>query len=486
MSETLDAFLGTNGESVLPVVEANPGDGVDLDMHRNPAALATLRLLEQVHGAHRELSEGEIIQNRVGGIYPARTVDEVAILTRLGLLNEVDTNPTRVKTSKLGEMELALNNVLSKEQVEQSLKAALASLKEDPPELPAEKYGNEEFRFTWESVYELLMTIYEHNAYRKINIAAVGSPMIGVFMSRCPSNIGNVCIFDINGEIVDSINELGNKKQKKGKPKSKPRVIATEYNALDQFPPSLGGRFDAFIMDPPWHNEHYCLFTDRAWEALRKFGRVYMSMFSPDTRQEASKELKTLFQRFMAGGFGIISVIPEFFGYSIPEFEKAVFKANGIDVSSRGNYGQLVVLERGLERDETCITPEMTKKLVEERCIQLAGKSGKSSSLWLPQESTPKWNVPLNIEIKNNGQVYTTTSRSQRRVDGVNLITGDHIGVAASDCLKLVLLHIFWAKNISVDQCVNDLKREQGYSEIDEEIIRADVECAFDFFNSSL
>lgn len=229
-------------------------NGFILDMHKNSAALATLRLLGQIGDAQEPISEAEIIEKRTGGIYPTRTVEEVQLLYGAHLVDRVSENPSRFSVSPYGRMELSLNNVISPERVKSSLGQALVSLTENPPKLPAEKYGNEEFRFTWESVHRLLENLYEDNAYREINIAVLGSPLIGIFLSRTPDIVNNVSVFDINEDMVNLINQEHNGGGK---------VIASKYDATDRFPQTLGGRYDAFVMDPPWHNEHYALFADR-------------------------------------------------------------------------------------------------------------------------------------------------------------------------------------------------------------------------------
>lgn len=453
-------------------------DGFILDIHKNPTALATLRLLCQINDSASPLSEAEIIEKRVGGIYPTRTVEEINLLNTNGLINNISENPNKFIISNLGSIELSLNNVIGPEHVNRRLNAALSSVINEPPVLPPEKYGNEEFRFTWESVYKLMKSIYEDNAYRNIDIALLGSPLIGVFMSRCPDIFNNISVFDINQDMVKLINKNHNGNGK---------IIASCYDALIEFPRTLVGRYDAFIMDPPWHNEHYCLFVDRAWDALRSLGRVYMSTFAPETRPEASEELRYLYDRFMKGGFALISIVPEFFGYAIPAYERLVFQAEGIQANSRGNYGQLVVLERRQNRNDICLTEELVDKLIIEKNIELKGKGDQTLTLWLEnviESDTLK--APLNLTLLNAGEVYTTTSRSQRRKDGVNILTNKQVAYNTTNPYKLSLIYGFWSLKIDLEECLEKMRDHKIFTNDNDDKILSDIKLAFSFFEKVL
>ncbi len=437
-----------------------------LDWLVNPTTFQTLNLLAQIFFANRPLTAAEIIAQRRGGVYPTRTMEEISLLVKTGLIEPVLDGETdtlqKYAVTELGKMELSLQGVMPRSFVTNRLREAKESLEIEPPELPDEQYGFEEFRFTWESIFELLKRIYEHNAYRRINIALIGAPLVAFFMSRCPELVSNVSVFDINSEIVKRVNQLD----------SNGKIVAVRYNVVDAIPPMFSGRYDAVVIDPPWHIEHYAAFADRAWNLLRPFGRLYMSTFAPATRPEATEELSYLYKLFMEGGYRIIAIIPEFFGYAIPPFERKVFEAQGIKVQTRGNYGQLVILEKGEKRDAPCLNEELAAKLYQEE-VAILNLNGTNVTLWIGRNTNP--NETLRIEIFDGGRVFTTTSRSKRRRLGVNLLTPDHIAYRCSNPRKLRLIYEYWKRGVDPSSVVGKI---DGM-----EISPDEVEVAYRFFN---
>lgn len=471
--------LDENGKTETPLNSINSST---LDVTRNSVFLTTLGLLGQISEATKPVTEAEIIEQRSGGIIPERTVEEVRILKHAELINAIENEtPKKFAISDLGRMELALNRVTNSKEMNDNLAKALQKIKKQTPSLPPERYGNEEFRFTWDSIHKLLVLIEQQNAYRKIKIATLGCPMVGIFLAHCYKIIGAASVFDVNPELIKLIND-------KYREKTHGKVVGAEYNAMNDVPLTLVGRYDAVVMDPPWHNEYYCKFADRAWDMLRPRGRVYMSTFAPATRPEASKELAELYQRFSHGGFDLISIMPEFFGYEIPHFEKLVFATNGIDVKTRGNYGQLVILEKRRKRKELCTTDAHKEKLSQESSVQLSSKTGnKSLSLWIQRSADQSTSQPpLAINAANGGTVYTTTSRSKRKKDGVNLITNDHIGYKITNPLQLLFIHRCWLLGDNLENCAAKCRQDKLFTDFANEKIEQTVECAYGFLDKHL
>lgn len=458
-------------------------DGLLTNIRRNPAAGQTLGLLAEIHWADHPLTTAEIISQRHGGIYPTRTREEIDALEKVGLIKgEIDseTGSTTYVTTPFGHVELTLNDIQEPRFVENKLKEAYELLHSQPSLLPAEKYGNEEFRFTLESTYDLIKKMYRDNSYRRINMMVIGSPMIGIFMSMCPDIANSVTVFDINADIVRFVNQMNETNNNSS-------VMAAMYDARNPLPPTFKARYDTVVFDPPWHNEHYCLFADRAWDALRPLGKAYMSTFAPSTRPEAPKELSELYERFMAGGFDLTEITPQFFGYQIPEFERKAFEAQGIHVDSRGKYGQLVVIQKQPERSSQCLTDELKEKFIQEVDIELVmpGQSGNGTMLWIEVKTPePKANEPLSITAVNDGNTYLTTSRSQRRSEHVSILTKDHVGYRCNSPKKLYHIYKAWSKDQDSEHIAQSLVNQNIYDNIADAL--RDVEVAVNFFATNL
>lgn len=387
-----------------------------LDRAVNPAAHATINLLRIISTSEEPLAVEQVFEQRNGGIYPTRTMEEVELLEQMGLIESDDHS--RLVASHLGKMELRLQGVRNPQEVRGGLDRALQKSEAKFTDLPPEKYGNEEFRFTWASVHDLVEGIIEDNSYIKPRILALGAPTVAYFASQC-GNMLQCHLLDVNDDVIDDVNNLGDES----------KVTAARYDAREPIPPNLAGRFDAVVFDPPWHNEFYNVFADRAYDMLRPFGRIYVSTFAPATRPEATDELNNMYSSLIGGGFSLIKISPEFFGYQIPPFEANVFAEQGITIRSRGKYGQLVVAEKIPDRTNTCSTPESIAKTMEEVTLTISGtdKDRDLGDLYLRADEEISGQGLITIEAFNGRSTYLTTSRSQRREENVNFITREHV-----------------------------------------------------------
>lgn len=393
---------------------------------RNPAAIATLGLLSLIYFAkNSSLTESEIIALRTGGAPPQRTREELEQLVEVGLIIKNESQESKAGGAVYlvngpGSIEIALNQVQNPETVTTVIDQVYRDIVANPPDLPKEVYGLEEFRWTWDSVRDLVMKMMKENAFRKLDIALLGAPTIALFLTRCPQIVSSVAVFDKNIDMVKYVNGLG-----------VDNIKATEYDALDPTGITQRHRFDAVVTDPPWHTEHYTLFADRAWEWLRPLGRVYMAMFSHETRPEAAGELAFLLRQFIGNGFSMRGMEDEFFAYTVPTFEARAFEKAGIQVKSRGSYGTLWVMSRNTGmRTSLCTTMELAEKLREEINFKL-GDANAGLTVWLNSDQ-------LAAPLLSNSQMQITpigtmsnTSRSLRKAQGINAITSDH------DALKI-------------------------------------------------
>jgi hypothetical protein len=405
-----------------------------LDRQQDPSAFATVNLLNLVSHSNPQ-TVGEILENRNGGIYPTRTQEELELLESGGLIARADIdNTTKYQATHLGKMELLLQGVRDPSEVRRVIDSAYAELERVPPKLPAEKYGNEEFRFTWESVAALTRKIVKDNSYVTPRVLALGAPTIAYFGALCGSVVDSY-LLDVNHDIIEDVNSH-----------AESGVKAAFYDARDPIPPTFEGKFDAVVFDPPWHNEFYSLFADRGYDFLRPFGKLYISTPAPATRPEAAGELNDIYTGLIRGGFNLIEVTPEFFGYQIPEFERNVFAGHGIDVRSRGKYGQLVVAQATPNRKDTCSTSESIRLANQERCYSIKARDGNAEldlgDIYAPgcdPTLLEDSNTPLTVTKFSDG-IYTTTSRSQRRAEGVNFITRGHIAFTVTNPGRLMKL----------------------------------------------
>lgn len=100
--------------------------------------------------------------------------------------------------------------------------------------------------------------------------------------------------------------------------------ISTEEMLDLQF----GHKFDAAIIDPPWHPEAYGLWLARTQPLLRAGADVFVTMFRRFTRPGALEERAHLLERFEK--LGRVNGVPFEAVYSTPPFEQEVLLRLGL------------------------------------------------------------------------------------------------------------------------------------------------------------
>lgn len=388
------------------------GDLTRLDRNSNAKGILSMMSLVAFSDEGR-LGIEEIIANRQTGAPPARTEYEIGLLVKSGLMLESSGN---YYLSDLGKIEIKRNEMMNPKHANEILNRALEDIKANPPNLPPEVYSKEEFRWSWDTVKNLIERILKNNAYRKLDIALLGAPTVALFLSKCPELVNHVSMFDINSEMVNLVNDL-----------NVTNIHAAHYDAIYPIHEATSHNYDVVITDPPWHVEHYMLFVDRAWEWLRPLGEAYVAFFSHETRPEAGSEIKALRGRF-DNGFEQWGFEERFFGYEIPSYEAAAFSKQGVHAIKRANYGALMHLVREPgSRSETCLTQEAADKLISEHTIKLfAAKANKHLDVYVRKEELEIQHPAITGELLSGGEIFPNTSRSSRREANINLMDEHH------------------------------------------------------------
>lgn len=169
------------------------GDLTRLDRNSNAKGILSMMSLV-AFSEEGQLGIEEIIANRQTGAPPARTEYEIDLLVKSGLMQEVNG---KFSLSNLGKIEIKRNEMMDPKHANQILNRALEDIKTNPPDLPPEVYSKEEFRWSWDTVKNLIERILKNNAYRKLDIALLGAPTVALFLSKCPELVNHVSMFDI-------------------------------------------------------------------------------------------------------------------------------------------------------------------------------------------------------------------------------------------------------------------------------------------------
>jgi hypothetical protein len=137
------------------------------------------------------------------------------------------------------------------------------------------------------------------------------------------------------------------------------------YNANEDLPAALSGRFDCVIFDPPWYPKDYELWLSRASQ-LARTGLICFSLFPELTRPTGAAERSAILQSVepFADSF---TLIPEYLEYEVPSFEAHELAARGLSHVDRWKLSDLVIcwLKAGATFSPPAAREDLTTEWVE-------------------------------------------------------------------------------------------------------------------------
>jgi hypothetical protein len=94
--------------------------------------------------------------------------------------------------------------------------------------------------------------------------------------------------------------------------------------------PSFNNHFDLVIADPPWYLEYYEAFINRGSEFLNTGGILHLSVLKKLTRPFAANDRQEIIIYAQNAGFELVEIIPNYFTYETPNFERNTLKVQGL------------------------------------------------------------------------------------------------------------------------------------------------------------
>jgi dGTPase len=191
----------------------------------------------------------------------------------------------------------------------------------------------------------------------------LGSPTLGSIYSEFTKS--HCVIADIDEEILSFCCDTTN--------------VSSDYINYDvnvDFEETLEERFDFVWSDPPWSSRLLKLFMLRAIQAAKEDGTIVLSLPQKLTRPGIEEERKNLYKLVYELGCEIVSYLPRFTHYELPNFEKNAYSQVGIELKKHWRTGDVLVLRKERKADYTLYLEIENSTLNSRRWEQLVfGKS---------------------------------------------------------------------------------------------------------------
>lgn len=94
--------------------------------------------------------------------------------------------------------------------------------------------------------------------------------------------------------------------------------------------PNFNNSFNLAIADPPWYPEFYATFINRGADFLKMGGLFHISVLKKLTRPNAEKDREFIIATAEKVGLHLLEIIPDYFTYETPPFEKNTLKVQNL------------------------------------------------------------------------------------------------------------------------------------------------------------
>jgi hypothetical protein len=103
--------------------------------------------------------------------------------------------------------------------------------------------------------------------------------------------------------------------------------------------------FNLVIADPPWYEEHYNAFIQRSSDFLTIGGKLHLSVLQKMTRPNANTDREKIIQNATKFGLKLIKIIPKYFVYDTPNFERNTLKIQNLQCEN-WRFSDLFIFEK--------------------------------------------------------------------------------------------------------------------------------------------
>lgn len=184
--------------------------------------------------------------------------------------------------------------------------------------LPAENPLFYQWWYTLSSQEKLAQKIIDETD--ATDTLCIGAPTIAATLK---SYNKSVSLLDIDIDLISLFNKVF------------PEESGWQFDVFDDLDKCFENKFDCIVLDPPWYEEYFNLFINRAITASKNGGVIYCSIPQILTRESIGKERKALISNISSLGHDVLHIEKSIMQYIIPEFESEALANSKLNLSNQ-------------------------------------------------------------------------------------------------------------------------------------------------------
>lgn len=227
----------------------------------------------------------------------------------------------------------------------------------------------------------------------------------------------------------------------------------TDYNNI----------FNLVIADPPWYEEYYNTFIQRSSDFLTIGGKLHLSVLQKMTRPNAIVDREKIIQNATKFGLKLIKIIPKYFVYETPNFERNTLKIQNLQCEN-WRISDLFIFEKvSSEINNEVILPLFDEPMWQEYNIG-------SKKIKIKNVISQVDNQIFSFESADpNGIIFTDVSRRSPFRKRIDVWTSDNLAFRVKRQNILNFLFNRLSLGVTGSECIALLSSEYILSE--EEIV---------------
>lgn len=356
------------------------------------------------------------------------------------IVNSEGASPTLVKEIlDINNLKYTIDNEVILVNQNHSLTKSMGFLSDPHP-------ADYDWRFNQSTINTYIQDIINESVTNR-RIALLGTKTI--FKGLVDNSI-DTTIFNKSESILNNFRENG---------------YAEGLVHCDLFKPqtNYNNSFNLVIADPPWYEEYYNAFIQRSSDFLTIGGKLHLSVLQKMTRPNAKTDREKITQNAIKFGLKLIKIIPKYFVYETPSFERNTLKIQNLRCEN-WRISDLFIFEK--------ISSEMTNEVIlplfdEPSWIEYSIGSKK---IKIKKDICQSNNQVFSFEAADpNGIIFTDVSRRSPFRNRIDVWTSDNLAFKVERAIILNFLFNSLNLGITGSECISLLCSEYVLSK--EEII---------------
>jgi dGTPase len=183
--------------------------------------------------------------------------------------------------------------------------------------LPAANPEYFQWWYTLDSQEKIASTISEYIDLLNSSGLCIGTPTVAAFLRSINAP---ATLLDVDGDIIDTYKTIFNTSN-----------ASRTYDVYDELPEEFSTSFDYIVLDPPWYQNHFEAFFNKAILAVKEGGIIFCSIPKILTRPNIEEQRVNIIQQITKAGHELLFIEKGVLKYIVPKFEEVALSHENRD-----------------------------------------------------------------------------------------------------------------------------------------------------------